>query len=286
MRKKKRIRNKHRLYENYSYEEIFNKLVETKEDAIEGLRKAGRYKYMIKTIKSGPVMEVELYPLWETKNDVPRIKKGKSREAQINLNNKNARKTITRLLNTNFTKDDLMISLTYDSEHLPTEDEARRDIQNYIKRIKRYRKRNGLPELKYLYVIEFSNKPSKKIRVHHHIVMNCMDRDKAEELWGKGFANTRRLEPNDFGLEGVARYIAKDLQGSRRWSRSRNLKQPKITKCSTRLTLRKVEKMIRNEIYKEVFEKMYKDYIYKDSRTMYSDISAGFYIYARFKRRE
>jgi hypothetical protein len=166
-------------------------------------------------------------------------------------------------------------------------EEARRDIQNYIKRLKRYRKKNGLDDLKYIYVIEFEDKPSKKTRVHHHIIINKMDRDIAEELWGKGWANADKLKPNDFGLEGVARYIAKDLNGSRRWSGSRNLKQPKITKSRTRLTRRKVENLAKSQNdFKEIFERVYPNSEYKDCKTNYSDIAAGFYLYVRLRKKE
>lgn len=278
-----------RLYDNYEYEEVYNKLFipETKEDEIENLRISNKYTYIVKTITSGEMVESEIYPVWKCRNDVPRIKHKESSIAQKNLNNKNAKKKIVRLINTNFTKDDLMVSLTYDNEHLPSLEEARRDIQNYIKRIKRYRKKIGMCDLKYIYVIEFEDKPSKKTRVHHHIIMNSMDRNIAEDLWGKGYANADRLQPNDFGLEGVARYIAKDLDGSRRWSSSRNLKQPKVTKSRTKLSKRKVENLAKSQNeFKEIFEKVYPNCEYKDSKTKYSDIATGFYIYVRLKKHQ
>lgn len=279
-----------RLFEEYEYEEIYDKLIipETREEKIEDLRMNNKYTYVVKTIRSGEMVESEIYPVWKCRSDVPRKgEKKESREAQKNLNDKNAKKKVVRLINTNFSKDDLMISLTYDDKHLPTLEEARRDIQNYIKRIKRFRKKNGLEDLKYLYVIEFEEKKSKKTRVHHHIIINSMDRNAAEDLWGKGYANADRLKPNDFGLEGVGRYIAKDLNGSRRWSCSRNLKQPKITKSRTRLTRRKIENLAKNQdCFREIFEKVYPDCIYKDSKAMYSDIASGYYLYVRLRKRD
>lgn len=38
-------------------------------------------------------------------------------------------------------------------------------------------------------------------RIHHHIIISGMDRDKAEELWGNGMANTRRMQANELGFE-------------------------------------------------------------------------------------
>lgn len=279
-----------RLYDDYDYAEIYDKLLipETREEKIEDLRMNNKYTYVVKTITSGEMVESEIYPIWKCRSDVPRRKeKNESRETQKNLNNKNSRKKVTRLLNTNFTKDDLSISLTYDDKNLPTLDEARRDIQNYIKRLKRYRKKNGLEDLKYLYVIEFEDKKSKKTRVHHHIVINNMDRNVAEDLWGKGWANADRLKPNDFGLEGISRYITKNLNSSRRWSGSRNLKQPKVRKSRTRLTRRKVENLAKNQNdFKEIFERVYPNCIYKDSKTMFSDIASGYYLYVILRKKE
>ena len=70
-------------------------------------------------------------------------------------------------------------------------------MQNYIRRLKRYIKNNHLPELKYVYVTEFEEDKKKgKIRVHHHIILNFRDRDKAEEMWDKGgITNARKLQP-------------------------------------------------------------------------------------------
>ena len=37
-----------------------------------------------------------------------------------------------------------------------------------------------------------------------------MDRDKAEELWGKGTANANRMQANEIGFEELANYLLKD----------------------------------------------------------------------------
>lgn len=281
------------LHDDYNYESVYTKSIkETKEDEIENLRrnKKQRYTYVRKTIISGSVIESELYPAWTYRHDIPRVPMGESSEAQKRLNDKNTKKKIVRLVNVNFGKYDLMITLTYDENYLPTEAEAKKDIENYIRRIKRRRKKDGLPELKYLYVIEYVNDPSvtKKVRVHHHIIINEMDRDVAESLWKKGRTDSMRLQPDDFGLTGIAKYISKGLLQGRRWGYSKNLKKPIITKDRTTLTKRKVEKIAkRPDEYQEFFESIYKGkYEYKDCETLYNDRVSGFYLYARMKKRE
>jgi len=281
---KKKIK---KLYEDYDYEEIYDKEL-TREEEIEDLRINNNYVYMIKTTTSGNMVESELYPIWKCRNNVPRKKRGKSREVQKNLNKKNSRKNTVRLINANFVNGDLYITLTYKDGYLPDEKRARKDIRNYLDRVRRWRKRNGITEpLKYIYSIGFENdvEHSKKVRIHHHLIINQMDRDVAEDIWGMGRAEARRLKADDFQFEGVGRYIAN--QGPERIGNSLNLKKPTVTKDRTTLKNRKAEKLALNENdYKEFFEKKYKDCIYLDCKTYQSDDFPGVYFYARLKKKE
>ncbi|HBJ1646485.1 TPA: hypothetical protein LA462_000955 [Clostridium botulinum] len=283
--KKRKIQ---RLYENYDYQDIYDKEL-TREEKIEDLRINNNYVYIRRTIKSGNHIECEMYPIWKCSNDVPRGKKrNKSRKAQENLNKKNSMKNIIRLVNANFVNGDLYITLTYRDGFIPDEKRARKDMRNYLARIKRWRKRNGITEeLKYIYSIGFEADPknSKKVRIHHHLIINKMDRDSAEELWSMGRASASKLQPDEFGFEGVARYIAD--QGSERIAHSQNLKKPIITKDRTTLTRRKAENLAINENdYKEYFEDKYKHCEYLDCKTYMSEDFPGVYFYARLRKRE
>lgn len=280
-------------YADYDYLEIYNELVlgaRTIEEKIEEIRSCGlKYRYMVKTIISGPMVESNIYPIYERKKDIPRKdKENPSEEAQINLNDRNAKLRFVRLVNTNFTKNDLVITLTYKDGYLPTEREAKRDITNYIRRLKAYRKKHGDPELKYIYVIGCDDSEiqhrNKKIRIHHHIIINAMDRDVAEDLWKKGRVEAKRLQPDDFNLEGIARYLAN--QRGKRWYASRNLKKPKEYQSITKLTNRRAEKLAANENDLEVlFEKMYSNkYRYLDCTKYISGITGGIYLYCRMRR--
>lgn len=137
---------------------------------------------------------------------------------------------IVRLINTNFTKDDLLVYLTYKSESKPTLEEAKRDIQEYITRIKRYRYENGLEDLKYLFVIRPKD---KRKGISHKILINSMDEKVAEDLWDKGHANAGRLNEDD-SIEITGRYITKDLKdlsncGSSKFEEKHNHKDKKET---------------------------------------------------------
>ena len=277
-------------YSGESYAYLFDQECSTMAgNARETLRHRNVLRYRAKTITSGDVVECEIYPIWNTQNEARQARAATTREAQRNLNAKNARKAMARKINANFTGDDLCITLTY-SGGVPTEDQARRDIQNYLRRVRKYRRKRGLPELKYVYVIEFDAgegaKPKK--RVHHHVVMSGMDRDDAERLWGKGYANTRRLQPDEYGLEALARYLVKDPRGAKRWNASRNLKEPKVTVSDTKVSRRQAERIAEDfeEAAPRIFGRLFTDCEINDVEILRSDFVAGAYIAARMRRKK
>lgn len=276
-------------YDSKKYEFLFEEPCgELKESAFEALRHKDVFRYRAKTIKSGDVLEVEVYPIWNTQNEVRRARRAATREAQKNLNDKNARKKLVRKINANFTEEDLCITLTY-RDTVPDEEQARRDIRNYIRRVRDFRRKNGLPEMKYVYVIEFTGDGGRtKKRVHHHVIMSSMDRDEAEKIWGKGWANTRRLQPDDYGLEALARYIVKEPNGGKRWCASRNLLEPKITTADTKLSKRQAERMAQDmdEAAPLIFSKAYPEYDFNDCEIHRSKYVAGAYIYCRMHKRK
>ena len=130
--------------------------------------------YALKEITAGEQFEVEIYPQFRSMDEVPPegLKKDNTK-AQKNLNDKNARKYVERLINENFTDRDIWITLTYDDEHLPPDgdiDAAIKNMQNYIRRINYQRKKQGFGNCKYIYVTEYN--PDEEIRWHHHLVMD------------------------------------------------------------------------------------------------------------------
>lgn len=126
----------------YDYEAAYSKQLEgIHEWVIENMfsyRK--KALYALKEIRAGEQFEVEIYPQFKSMDEVPEegrsIKKDNAR-AQRNLNDKNARKYVERLINRNFTNKDIWITLTFDEEHLPPDgdiDAAIKIIQKYFRR--------------------------------------------------------------------------------------------------------------------------------------------------------
>ncbi|MCL1924548.1 MAG: hypothetical protein FWF50_03070, partial [Defluviitaleaceae bacterium] len=188
---------------------------------------------------------------------------------------------------------DMWATFTYDNENLPTsEKQAQSNIKNYIRRLKAYIKKHGLPNLKYIYVTEYIEDSNKGGRVHHHIVMNFKDRDIAEKMWNKGNRKqTRRLQPDENGLEGLARYILKEgkdtetRKHSKSYFTSKGLEKPKETKSDYKITKRKVSNIAKDENgAKAIFETMNKGYKFNDLNVKYSEYVSGIYMYARMKK--
>ncbi len=196
--------------------------------------------YLEKRIISGDMLEVERYFATRAGNKMPRSgKENESSKGQEDLNNRNAQKRLVRLLNTNFDgkRGDLFVTLTYETE--VDEETAKREARNYIRRIRNYRRKSGLPELKYILIHE------KQGKWHHHIIMSSMDRDEAERIWGHGRSMASRLDAT-YCFKDLAGYLMKHEKPSkgkpdgenkkeprrkhtRRWISSRNLDQPIIT---------------------------------------------------------
>ena len=281
---RKRIR---RLIEDYDYEEVYTKQIKNLEE-YEDLRTNKNYVYIVKTITSGKYVEKEIYPLWKCKGNSPRgEKKKETNEKMKKLNKKNKAKETTRLVNTNFTEKDLYVTLTY-SGKLPTLERAKKDMRNFLDRIRRWWKKNKpWQEFKYIFVIDYVDDPdkTKRRRIHHHLIMSGMDMDVVRENWKFGRRTVDRLQPDKKGFEEVATYMAN--QSKTKIGRSRNLKKPKITKSRTSLSNRKAEKFAADiNNHKEFFENKYRDLFFVECKVYKSDDYPGVYIRTKMIKRE
>ena len=253
--------------------------------------------YRTKTTKAGNQLEIDIYPSFQFAIDVPKENKGGTTSpAQKNLNNKRAQRYLVALINCNFEQGDYWCTWTYSDENIPGDmKRAQRDMVNFIKRIKTYRKRKKLGEFKYLYITEYDEEVSKKTgkkktRVHHHMLCTGdMNRNDLEKIWKKGKRNrTRIIEPDsDTHLAGMGNYITKDPKGKKRWSSSMNLTKPTVTKSYSKFKKRAVEKMVKQ--YDELewqITKQYPEYKFVDAEVNINKVNGGFYIYARMVRKE
>ncbi len=246
-------------------------------------------------------MRYILYGTTKKSTVIKEIKDRKRRDPEIDArhNRKQLIKKIVRLVNANFSDKDIWITVGYKGSEEPTSlNQAKKDVVNYIRRLQRYCKKMNYPQLKYLYVTE---QGAKSGRYHHHIVLSFPDRDIAELKWTKGkYSQARRLKPDDFGLEGLARYISKTAHGEDRHSDDENSK-PKNYGYSlnlykpwqhaiiadSKMTRARATKLAKYEVNPmNYFQGVYKGYQFKDMQVNYSDYVSGCYLYIRMRRNE
>ena len=268
---------------------------------------ASRYRENI--YRCGKYLEIDVFPTFHKGGRKRRRAKYRPTSAmQERLNQRNAERALTRILNENFTSDDIEITLTYKDEYLPdTYAGAKRDADNFLRKVKRLRARRGLPEIKYVLV------PGGG-RYHFHIPMSGgIPRDELEALWGKGYANSRRLKFDENGIAGLANYISnqreddeflgedlfskydineetgelierdrKRRKGERRYTCSRNIKRPEPEIKEGRISKARVEELASfDSESKKAFERMYPGYTLSRCEPYYNDENGGWYLHIR-----
>lgn len=272
-----------------------------------------------RTIRAGDSLEVECFPIIHVSQDARReARRRASTKAQENLNLKNARKHIRRLMEKNFTSADYVLHPTFnygfvdrafanmeaerraweESGFPMNDDDTRRIMKNFIARIRRLIKRKGgnPADFKYIYVIETTKEPRDSdfnalpARYHYHMVISSLGILTPEDLaslWGYGYT---KAEPLDFrfnGLEGLSKYITKQRRFTRRWARSKNLQEPDVRVSSRKVSRRRAAQIAADvqANAREIFEKIYPGYALEEAEVKYSDFVAGAYIYARLRKR-
>lgn len=215
--------------------------------------------------RAGKVVEVEEYYTRRY------LKKGLQREPnrkptteqQMKINEKNAVRDLTRILNTNFSETDYLLTYTYNAEEPPTVDFAKKEWQKLIRNTRNLCKRNG-EAFKYVHVTEWKNK-----RIHHHIVMSIgnVDIREVKKLWKHGRVKIQVLD-NSGQYKKIAEYLIKKTRKTfrdpespckKRWTPSRNLKKPVISKT-----------IVKDDSWRKT-PRIWKNYTLEDLYTGYSD---------------
>lgn len=248
----------------------------------------GKMGYRTRTIKAGTRLEAEVYPIFGRAMEAAarREKQNATPERQKQLNTRRAKRRLVLLMENNFRVDrDIHVTLTYAGEE-PTLERCRKDMRNFLNRVKRAREKHGLDELKYIYAI--GHDAGK--RIHIHCVMNGgIERDELEGIWRKGYANSYRLQSYGKGLQGMANYLYRQNENARNdgerenchmWSGSKNLKKPKEHVSDTKMSNRKVRMVAQNfrAMAEEILEKVYPGYRFEEGQVYFSDVVDGVYI--------
>lgn len=281
-------------YVQYDYEEAYQKQLDMEDEYTAQQILKGKSKktvYATKEIRSGEQLEVEIYPEFTKgqQSEIPtEAQRKKQKLEQWNLNEKNSRKMCERVIIENFGDRDIWATLTYTDENLPeTMEEAQKNMQNYIKRLNRRRKKLGLKNARYVYVTEFGEKG----RVHHHIVLDGdMSMDEVEEIWKLGKRNeVRRLQKDENGLVGMAKYITKEkkTKNKKKWAASKGLRKPKESVNHYKFRKKDVDEIIKDHnCLEEKLLRWYgaEGYVFTSQEIRYNDFNGRYYIRARMRK--
>lgn len=240
----------------------------------------------VKIKESLEVLEVNIFPITlADKNKSRKAKKKESLKKQKNLNDKNAKLYFYRKAQCNFDSSDYVWHITYNNNERPKDiEEANKDFKNLMAKVNKERKKSGLPNAKYMAVIEGGEGTKKKI--HFHIIIDGdIHRDKLEGFWKKGTSNIDRLQPDENGIKGLTQYMTKDPKGKKRWKQSKgNLEEPQPMINDNRFSNRQMNNFLNNHPSREEFERLYPGYILTDYSINYSEENGGVYMNISMRR--
>lgn len=245
-----------------------------------------RRRYREKIYECGNYLEANIYPVYSTASGSRRKKFRPTTEVQKRLNKTNAENKLIRIINANFTEDDIRFDGTYRDGFAPESDEqAARELRNFLKRVAYYRKKHSLPPLKYIAVTE---KGKRSGRYHHHIIMNGgVDVNTLSRIWGRGYTTVRALQPDNTGFAALAKYMIKDPVASKKlWNSSKNLVHPQARTRDGRISNRAVMELARDTDNSREYEKYYAGYYLAEAHRLFNDVNGGVYIHARFYKKE
>lgn len=255
-------------------------------------------------------MEVDLYSLSDYQLGIKKGKRSKKKYVSLpkqeKMNDKNARRKLIQILETNFGEGDIFLTTTYKPEYIPKSyDDAQRESRNYIRRIRDKMKALGIKEeLKYVVItsVREAKGKDKGVRYHHHYIISCgLDRDTLENLWRRkkkkgeklgdpiGYANSKRIQEDiNTGILGLANYLAKHTSYKRKWSCSQNLERPFERTNDHKYSRKRLIQYALDPYDIERWEKIYPGWTVADKdlgiEAKYNDFT-GWSIYLKLRRK-
>lgn len=205
----------------------------------------------------GEYMRVNLFPVRRS----PKGKRGKrnkpTAEAMERYNRECAINRYNELACLNFNPTDWIVHLTFDDAYLPEDIEALdRKVKNYIRRVKRARKKAGIPgEFKYMYS-HAAGEENGRLHVHM-IITGGLDYESMIRLWGLGRIDVEHPMFDERGLIGFASYIGMQRLTYRRWHGSKNLAQPAVKSNDYKVTSRATKHIFEHRNDYKFIEEMY-----------------------------
>lgn len=209
---------------------------------------AGGGYWMIRTLRSGRVIEKSQFYVGERKPRAKRRKGGSSAKKR-DSNAMSAVRRYARTLNCNFAAGaGLLLTLHYDAAHLPADKAAaERELENFWRRLG-YRLKKAGYELRATGITsELDGETGERVRLHHHLVISregvTVTRNgrgelcalaggvDLREIWKLGGVDVERISEAQEDITSIAVYFLKQVETAddeKRWKSTRNLKKPVV----------------------------------------------------------
>lgn len=180
---------------------------------------------------NGDLYQMSLYSAGILWGSSPRQRAGRQRltsEAKREINKRQAKWRLMQLICANFVPGrDLFVCLTYNT--LP--DNEGRQMERFHRVVKARYAKLGLT-YRYIAVTERHDMDGEAVRLHHHLILSGSHGHRLagllREAWPHGHVDVRTLREGAELFEDTAIYLLKEdkPKGGRRYSTSRNLRQP------------------------------------------------------------
>ena len=234
----------------------------------------------------GDYIASHIYPVFRQQTSRGRKAKPTS-ETQQKLNEMKAKDHLTRKANATFTHGyDIKLDLTFKVNPVNYEDAYSR-LNNFFRRVKRYRKKKGLSELQYIAVIE---KGALKGRFHCHLIFSGgLSHEELLDLWGHGYISSSPLQFDENGLERLVDYMLKqgrNMPGKKKYLCSNNLIDPNKRQRDGMLSNYKIRELSRDTENRAEYEKLHPNYCLSEAKVYQNDSTGGVYLYMKYYAKE
>lgn len=202
--------------------------------------------YYQKITYSGPVLEVERYYATDGGRPIGSRNAEASTKTQEEINDAQSWRKLWRLLQSNFSRKNGDLILTLKFFRWVTAEEAKKEYERFLKKVRAIRKKRGLDDLKYIIVKEVQSG-----RQHAHLVTNAgITIEELTAIWSVGdvwgavvsdtnnykdlasYLNRQHKPRKNSGSDQNAKEPRKP--NKRRWTCSRNLVKPHVKKRECR----------------------------------------------------
>lgn len=198
--------------------------------------KKEKFASNLRAVASGKIIEIYEYeePIYYGYGSEGNGKNKISEDSERRSDSVNRTKQkIRRLINSNMEDKSKFVTLTYKDNELDVS-KAKEDFKKFIKRLNYRLSKDGLENVKYLYVIEFQKRGS----IHFHCVFFNLDyikKSEFEKIWKNGFIKINKIDNCDNVGAYVVKYMNKEIEEKRLnnfdlYGRSKDLKEPIIIK--------------------------------------------------------